>query len=106
MVQVKLNGSGGYVIAELTDELATKSKLVPNIDKCFLAPVGKLPEESMHKHFCNKCESEFIGSPKYRIEETPNEEIADGLILVERGQYTCHQCNSIIGEYRVFEKKK
>ena len=105
LVELKLEGSGGYVIAELSEELVVKSKLVPNIDKYFLAPVGKLAEKDMHKHFCNKCESEFDGSPKYQIEETPNEQIADGLILVERGQYTCHQCSSIIGEYRVFENK-
>ena len=105
MVELKLEGSGGYVIAELSEELAAKSKLVPNIDKYFLAPVGKLAEKDMHKHFCNKCESEFDGPPKYQIEETPNEQIADGLILVERGQYICHKCSSIIGEYRVFENK-
>jgi len=28
------------------------------------------------------------------------------LTLIERGQYTCHQCNSIIGEYRVFQKSE
>ena len=105
LVELKLEGSGGYVIAELSEELVVKSKLVPNIDKYFLAPVGKLAEKDMHKHFCNKCESEFDGSPKYHIEETPNEQIADGLILVERGQYICHKCSSIIGEYRVFENK-
>ena len=38
LVELKLEGSGGYVIAELSEELASKSKLVPNIDKCFLAP--------------------------------------------------------------------
>ena len=65
----------------------------------------KLEEKNMHKHFCNKCESEFDGPPKYQIEEAPNELIADGLILVERGQYICIQCSSIIGEYRVFENK-
>jgi len=27
------------------------------------------------------------------------------LVLVERGQYTCQKCNSIIGEYRVFKKQ-
>jgi len=26
------------------------------------------------------------------------------LILIERGQYVCQKCNSIIGEYRVFKK--
>ena len=105
LAELKLEGSGGYVIAELSEELAAKSKLVPNIDKCFLAPVGKLTEKDMHKHFCNKCESEFDGPPKYQIEETPNEQIADGLILVERGQYICQKCSSIIGEYRVFDNK-
>ena len=106
LVELKLEGSGGYVIADLSEELAAKSKLVPNIDKFFLAPVGKLAEKDMHKYFCNKCESEFDGPPKYQIEEAPNEQIADGLILVERGQYICHQCSSIIGEYRMFENKQ
>ena len=32
------------------------------------------------------------------------EEVADNLMLLERGQYTCEKCNSIIGEYRVFKK--
>ena len=30
--------------------------------------------------------------------------VADGLILKERGQYTCGKCSSVIGEYRVFEQ--
>jgi hypothetical protein len=67
MVEIKLEGSGGWINADLTDEQVTKSKLVPNIE--------------------------------------PNEAVADGLILIERGQYTCHKCNTIIGEYRVFQKK-
>jgi len=29
LVELKLEGSGGYVIAELSEELAAKSKLVP-----------------------------------------------------------------------------
>ena len=33
------------------------------------------------------------------------EEVADNLVLVERGQYTCQKCDGIIGEYRVFEKQ-
>ncbi len=52
MTAIELQGSGGYVIAELSEDLAVKSKLVPNIDKCFLAPVGKLAEKDMYKHFC------------------------------------------------------
>ena len=99
---LELHGSGGYVFADITDEQAKKADL--GVGKYFLAPIGKLEEQSMQKYFCKKCESEFDGSPKIQVEESPNEAVADGLILVERGQYTCHKCSSIIGEYRVFEK--
>ena len=102
MVVLELHGSGGHIVADITDEQAKKADL--GVGKCFLAPVGKLQEEIMHKYFCKKCESEFGSSPKIQIEESPNVKVADGLILVERGQYTCHKCSSIIGEYRVFEK--
>ena len=102
MVVLELHGSGGRVIVDITDDQAKKADL--GVGKCFLAPIGKLEEQNMHKYFCKKCESEFDGSPKIQIEESPNESVADGLILIERGQYTCHKCSSIIGEYRVFEK--
>ena len=102
MVILELHGSGGRVIADVTDEQAKKADL--GVGKCFLAPIGKLEEQNMHKYFCKKCESEFDGSPKIQIEERPNESVADGLILIERGQYMCHKCSSIISEYRVFEK--
>ena len=102
MVVLELHGSGGRVIADVTDEQAKKADL--GVGKCFLAPIGKLQEENIHKYFCKKCVSDFDGSPKIQIEESPNEPVADGLILVERGQYMCHKCSSIIGEYRVFEQ--
>ena len=103
MAEFKLQGSGGYVIAELTEEQAKKADL--GVGKLFLAPIGKLESEKMFKHYCNNCEAEFANPPKIQLEENTNEEVADNLILVERGQYTCEKCNSIIGEYRVFEKK-
>ena len=90
------------IFADVTDEQAKKADL--GVGKCFLAPIGKLEEQKMQKYFCKKCESEFDGSPKIQVEESPNEPVADGLILKERGQYTCGKCSSIIGEYRVFEK--
>ena len=102
MVVVELHGSGGHIFADITDEQAKKADL--GVGKCFLAPIGKLEVQNMEKYFCKKCESEFDSSPKIQVEESPNEPVADGLILVERGQYTCHKCSSIIGEYRVFEK--
>tara|TARA_B100000949_G_scaffold204080_1_gene193474 strand:+ start:57 stop:371 length:315 start_codon:yes stop_codon:yes gene_type:complete len=102
LVVLELHGSGGHVIADVTEEQAKKADL--GVGKCFLAPIGKLDEQNMQKYFCKKCELDFDGSPKIQVEESPNEPVADGLILVERGQYTCNKCSSIIGEYRVFEK--
>ena len=102
MVVLELHGSGGRIIADITDEQAKLSDL--GVGKNFLAPVGKLEEQKMQKYFCKKCEAEFDVSPKIQIEESPNESVADGLILKERGQYTCDKCSSIIGEYRVFEQ--
>ena len=43
--------------------------------------------------------------PQIRHEENNREEVADNLVLIERGQYTCQKCNAVIGEYRVFEKQ-
>ena len=103
MVETKLYGSGGYVIADITDEQAKKADL--GVGKLFLAPIGKLEEQKMSKHYCKECEAEFDNPPKIQLEENTNEEVADNLVLVERGQYTCEKCNSIIGEYRVFKKQ-
>ncbi len=69
----KLRGSGGFVIAQVTDE-------------------------------CNTCDKEYEGSPKIEY-ENPNEEVAENLILAERGQYICTICGSPIAEYREFKKQ-
>ena len=103
MVEVKLNGSGGYIIAEITEEQAKKADL--GVGKLFLAPIGKIEEQKMKKYHCKICEEEFNNPPKIHLEENNREEVADNLVLVERGQYTCQKCDSIIGEYRVFEKQ-
>jgi len=97
----KLRGSGGFVIAKLTDEQQTKGNLGgPDL---FLAPIGRLDPSLITKHSCNSCEKEFDGSPKIDYENL-NEEVAENLILVERGQYKCLECNSTIAEYREFKK--
>ena len=103
MTEFKLQGSGGYIIADLTEEQAKKADL--GVGKLFLAPVGKLEEQKMLKYYCKNCEDEFSNPPNIHLEENTNEQVADNLILVERGQYTCQQCSSIIGEYRVFKKQ-
>ena len=97
----KLRGSGGYVMASVTDEQQMKGNLGgPDL---FLAPIGRLDAEKITKHFCNTCEKEFEGPPKIEF-ENPNEEVAENLILAERGQYICNSCNGAIAEYREFKK--
>lgn len=103
MPESKLHGSGGYIIADLTEEQTKKADL--GVGKLFLAPIGKLEIQKMSKHYCKICETEFNNPPKIHLEENTNEQVAENLILVERGQYTCQQCSSIIGEYRVFKKQ-
>jgi sporulation protein YlmC with PRC-barrel domain len=98
----KLRGSGGYVMATVTDEQQMKGNLGgPDL---FLAPIGRLDADKITKHFCNTCEKEFEGPPKIEF-ENPNEEVAENLILAERGQYICNSCNASIAEYRDFKKE-
>ena len=97
----KLRGSGGSIMARVTDQQQTKGNLGgPDL---FLAPIGRLDSSKISKYMCNTCEQEFEGSPKIDF-ENPNEEVADNLILVERGQYICNECGSTIAEYRDFKK--
>ncbi len=69
----------------------------------FLAPVGRLDSEKITKYYCNTCEKEYEGGPKIDY-ETPNEVVAENLILLEKGQYICTTCGSILAEYRNFSK--
>lgn len=98
----KLRGSGGYVMATVNDQQQMKGNLGgPDL---FLAPIGRLDSQKITKHFCNTCEKEFEGSPKIKY-ENPNEEVAENLILAEKGQYICNSCSAVIAEYREFRKQ-
>jgi len=97
----KLRGSGGYVMAAVTDEQQGKGNLGgPDL---FLAPVGRLDYDKISKYYCNTCEKEYEGSPKIEY-ENPNETVAENLVLLEKGQYICTTCGSILAEYRNFSK--
>ena len=97
----KLRGSGGFVMAQVSDEQQRKGNLGgPDL---FLAPIGRLDVESIKKYTCNTCDKEYEGGPKIEY-ENPNEEVAENLILAERGQYLCTICGSPIAEYREFKK--
>ena len=97
----KLRGSGGFIMATVTDDQQRKGNLGgPDL---FLAPVGRLDSENISKHYCNTCEKEYEGSPKIEY-ENPNEIVAENLVLLEKGQYICTTCGSILAEYRNFSK--
>ena len=99
----KLRGSGGYIMATVTDEQQRKGNLGgPDL---FLAPVGRIDVDKISKYFCNTCEKDYEGSPKIDY-ETPNEMVADNLVLMEKGQYVCTTCGSVLAEYRNFSKLK
>ena len=97
----KLRGSGGFIMATVNDDQQRKGNLGgPDL---FLAPVGRLDSEKISKHYCNTCEKEYEGSPKIEY-ENPNEIVAENLVLLEKGQYICTTCGSILAEYRNFSK--
>jgi len=97
----KLLGSGGYAIAKITEREEIKANL--GIPQIFLANLGRLSEDRFLKYHCNACGNEFTGSPLIKY-ETPNEELGQGVILVEKGEYKCKNCDNIIAFYRKFNK--
>jgi sporulation protein YlmC with PRC-barrel domain len=100
MAQKKLRGSGGYVIARITDEEQKKGNL--GGPELFLAGIGRLDEDRFAKYHCNKCEKEYDGAPAIHY-ENPNEELGEGVTLIEKGEYKCRTCSSTIAQYRKFD---
>ncbi len=100
MAEKKLRGSGGYAIARVTDEEQKKGNL--GGPELFLAGIGRLEEDRFVKHYCNKCEKAYEGSPAL-VFENPNEEVGEGVILIEKGEYKCKTCNATIAQYRKFD---
>ncbi|HYV52338.1 MAG TPA: hypothetical protein VE971_03505 [Candidatus Eisenbacteria bacterium] len=99
LTEKKLRGSGGYVFAKVTQEEQKKGNLGgPDL---FLAGVGRLDEDRFSKYYCNKCEKEFQGSPTIDYEK-PNEDLGEGVTLVEKGEYRCTGCSNTISQYRKF----
>ena len=100
MAQKKLRGSGGYAIARITEEEQKKGNL--GGPELFLAGIGRLDEDRFVKYHCNKCEKEYEGSPAIHY-ENPNEELAEGVTLIEKGEYKCKTCSATIAQYRKFD---
>ena len=100
MAQKKLRGSGGYAVAMITDEEQKKGNL--GGPELFLAGVGRLEDDRFVKYYCNKCEKEYEGSPGL-VYDNPNEELGEGVTLIEKGEYKCKTCDSTIAQYRKFD---
>ena len=78
----KLLGSGGYVLAKLTEQEELRASLgVPQI---FLANIEKLNKNRFTRYFCKKCSREYQGCPNITY-TNPNEHLGSGIILIERG---------------------
>jgi sporulation protein YlmC with PRC-barrel domain len=100
MAEKKLRGSGGYAIARITDQEQKKGNL--GGPELFLAGIGRLDEDRFVKYYCNKCEKQYEGSPAV-VFDNPNEELGEGVTLIEKGEYKCKTCNATIAQYRKFE---
>jgi sporulation protein YlmC with PRC-barrel domain len=96
----KLRGSGGYVYAKVTEDEQRRANL--GGPELFLAGVGRLDEIRFSKYYCNKCEREYEGSPMINY-ENPNEQLGEGVTLIEKGEYVCKTCNSVLAQYRKFD---
>ncbi len=103
MAEKKLRGSGGYAVARVTDEEQKKGNL--GGPELFLAGIGRLEEGRFVKYFCNKCEKEYDGSPSI-VYDNPNEELGEGVTLVEKGEYKCRACTATIAQYRKFDTRE
>jgi sporulation protein YlmC with PRC-barrel domain/DNA-directed RNA polymerase subunit RPC12/RpoP len=96
----KLRGSGGYAFAKITEEEQKKGNL--GGPELFIAGVGRLDEDRFSKYYCSKCEREYEGSPAINY-ENPNEELGEGVTLIEKGEYKCRTCNNTLAQYRKFD---
>ena len=98
----KLRGSGGYVIARISDYEQKKGNL--GGPELFIAGIGRLPKERILKYYCNKCEKDYSSSPNLNY-ENPNEDVGEGVVLIEKGEYKCSVCNAVISQYRKFNNE-
>lgn len=98
----KLRGSGGYVIARVSDYEQKKGNL--GGPELFIAGIGRLPKDRILKYYCNKCEKDYQSSPDLNY-ENPNEEVGEGVVLIEKGEYKCSVCNAVISQYRKFNNE-
>jgi DNA-directed RNA polymerase subunit RPC12/RpoP len=95
------NTKSRYAFVYPTENEELKFNLgVPHL---FFGNIGRLDKKRFTKYYCNNCRKEYSGSPLITY-ENPNEEIMEGLVLPEKGEYKCMMCNNNIAQYRKFNK--
>ena len=97
-----LKGSGGHVVANLTEREMKKARLGgPDL---FLGAVGRLDKDKIIKYYCKNCNKDYEGAPEIKYEKV-NQEVAKGYTLSEQGEYLCRQCGSLIAQYKKFAEQ-
>lgn len=100
MLISRVKGSGGYILADLHEDEIGRARLAGEL---FIGALGRVDEDRIISYYCNSCSMEIEGSPIIRSSNA-KEEVAEGHILLEQGEYVCRECNGIIARYKVFIK--
>ncbi len=95
----KVRGSGGYIIADLTEE--EEKKILGG--EYFIGALGRLDETRISSYHCNNCNKDFESAPMIRSERL--DKSIENVTLIEEGEYICRECNSLIGSYKIFADK-
>ncbi len=93
---MRIRGSGGYIVADLTED--EKNQRLGG--EYFIGALGRIDENRITSYYCNICNKEFDGSPIIKFEKLDKD--VEGVTLIEEGEYTCKECNSVIGTYKKF----
>ena len=97
-----LKGSGGHVVANLTEYEIKKARLAGS--DLFLGALGRLDKDRILKYYCKNCNKDHEGAPEIKYEKV-NQEVAKGYTLSEQGEYLCKHCGSLIAQYKKFAEQ-
>jgi sporulation protein YlmC with PRC-barrel domain len=97
-----LKGSGGHVVANLTEHEMKKARL--GGPELFLGALGRIDKNMILKYYCKNCNRDYEGAPEIKYEKV-NQEVAKGYTLSEQGEYLCKQCGSLIAQYKKFAEQ-
>ncbi len=93
------------IVQELSRTITEQEEIKASLEvpQIFIGNVGRSDEDGFSKYYCKRCEKEYTGCPVIRY-ENPNEELGEGVILLEKGEYRCRICSNLIALYYKFNK--